>query len=103
MPSVVSTVIFCFVTVALTFRNGVNSATLKITRGEHDYFTNITDCHKMNAIEACVGANIACPHCSCRLNETFVTKQGQYGKCIDDNRLGKCVIYFKDDVLLITI
>ena len=98
MPSVASKVILCFVTVALTFRSGVDSVTFEIARGEHDYFTNITDCDKMNAIGGCVGDNIPCLHCICGLFETFVTKQGQYGECIDDNSLGKCIIYFKDDI-----
>ena len=97
MPSVASTVIFCFVTVALTFRSGVNSAILEITRGKSDYFTNITDCDKMNAIVYCHGGIISCAHCFCGIGNTFVTKQGQYGKCIDNNRLGKCIIYFEDD------
>ena len=98
MSSVASTVIFCFVTIALTFRGEVNSVTFEVTRDELDYFTNITDCERMNANVYCHHSTISCSHCICGVDTTFVTKQGQYGKCIDDNRLGKCIIYFQDDI-----
>ena len=88
-------VIFHFVTVALIFHCGVDGVIFKITRGVVDTFTNINDCHKMNATEHCVH-NINCPYCKCGVNETFERRRGQYGKCINDHRLAtcKCMTYF---------